>query len=259
MIDLIYLTHNRLEFTQASFEALLANTDWSLVNQLWIFDEGSTDGTKQYLKAAVQRRVAKVRAAMFLADYSGGPVTCMNDWLDEPGCDVFAKIDNDVIVPPGWLNAALAVMEAHPELGFLGLEPPASRTPAPWAMNKPVPKPDNQGYGLCGSWPRGCYMPCEAIGGIGLMRRSAFGNERMTPHSIYGGWTDWQLQHPEIIKGWICPPLKLFLLDRLTFEPWASLSKRYIAEGSQRYWTPYDDKDREALWGWWEDQQSKAL
>lgn len=264
MIDLIYLTHNRLEFTQASFEALLANTDWSLVNQLWLFDEGSTDGTKQYLKAAVDRRAAKVRAAMFLADYSGGPVTCMNDWLDEPGCDIFAKIDNDVIVPPGWLNAAVGVMEAFPKLGFLGIEPPASRTPAPWAdRRRPVPKPEEEHpssmryrhwaiadvFDISAKNP--AYAQCDAIGGVGLMRRSAFGKQRMKPHSTYGGFTDWQIAHPEVTKGWIVPPLKLFLLDRLPLEPWASLSKRYIEEGLQRPWTNYEPKDADALWSWW--------
>ena len=29
MVDLLYLAHNRLEFTKASVEALIANTDWS--------------------------------------------------------------------------------------------------------------------------------------------------------------------------------------------------------------------------------------
>ena len=73
----------------------------------------------------------------------------------------------------------------------------------------------------------------------------------MKPHSTYGGWTDWQIQHTEIIKGWLCPPIKLFLLDRLPMEPWASLSKRYIAEGQQRPWSLYDQKDAAQLWQWW--------
>lgn len=95
------------------------------------------------------------------------------------------------------------------------------------------------------------YAQCDAIGGVGLMRRSAFGKQRMKPHSTYGGFTDWQIAHPEVTKGWIVPPLKLFLLDRLPLEPWASLSKRYIEEGLQRPWTNYEPKDADALWSWW--------
>ena len=35
-------------------------------------------------------------------------------------------------------------------------------------------------------------------------------------------------------------PLKVFLLDRLPGEPWASLSRKYIAKGWQRAWSGYD-------------------
>lgn len=214
MIDILFPTYERREFAVASLRALRANTD-----------------LRQYR----------------LVPHSGnaaGPVEIMNQYLAEPGSEIFAKIDNDVIVPPGWLEAGLAVMEAHPELGLLGIEPPASRTSAPWAGGIRIPAPELVGV-------HDGYAPCEAIGGIGLMRRSAFaGRGALRPHSTYGGFTDWQMAHPEVTKGWIVPPLNVFLLDRLPIEPWVSLSKYYVATGWQRPWTNYtmDDSD---LWSWW--------
>ncbi len=73
----------------------------------------------------------------------------------------------------------------------------------------------------------------------------------MRQHSTYGGFTDWQQRHPELVNGWIVPPLKLFLLDRLPIEPWASLSKKYESTGQQRFWTRYPMEAAPALWEWW--------
>ena len=85
------------------------------------------------------------------------------------------------------------------------------------------------------------------------MRRSAFANRPpMNPHGFngVGGFTNWQTETADVCKGWVVPPLKLFLLDRLPMEPWCSLSKKYIAEGIQRPWTQYPDSAKH-LWEWW--------
>lgn len=244
MIDLLYLAKGRPEFTQASADALVANTNWDLVNSLHVYFDGqrNSSAAKFVLNAPGD--------VHFYPQEIGGPVAIMNNYLAQAGSPIFAKIDNDVIVPPGWLDHALAVMNQQPELDLLGIEPPASRTAAPWST-EPVRHPES-----AVPWAPGKsgYAPCDSIGGIGLMRRSAFaGRPAMRPHAEngVGGFTDWQLSNPAAQKGWLVPPLRLFLLDRLPFEPWASLSKRYIAEGIQRPWTNYDPEDKRDLWGWW--------
>jgi hypothetical protein len=52
-VDLLYLAFNRLAFTRLTFETLLANTDWNLVDRLLVYDDGSEDGTRAYLDAAI--------------------------------------------------------------------------------------------------------------------------------------------------------------------------------------------------------------
>jgi hypothetical protein len=240
MIDILYLAHKRPEFTRASLDALLKNTDWSRA-RLIVYTDG----------VPLSRDWAPPPSVCVLTAHYGGPVAIMNTHLWATKAELFAKIDNDTIVPPGWLDACLSVMEAHPELDLLGIESPASRTPNP-DSGRIVAPPESLVPASAG------YAPCDAIGGIGLMRTSAFaGRSAMKPHSIYGGFTDWQLAHPEVRKGWIVPPLKVFLLDRLPIEPWASLSREYIAKGWQRPWTNYSPESV-ALWDWWNPAEMRT-
>lgn len=244
MLDLLYLNYNRCKFAEASLRTLLVNTDWSLVRRIWFYDDGSTDGALELLT----RFRWPVPYEAVMGNFFRAPVASMNDFIwQRSRAGVFAKLDSDVIVPPGWLGVCAEVMERNPHLDLLGIEPPMSRTPAPWANGRRLPAPESYSpLNISG------YAPCDAIGGIGLMRRSAFtGRAPMKPHSTHGGFQDWQLAHPEVRKGWVVPPLRLFLLDRLPVEPWASLSREYIAQGWQRPWTNYTMADS-ALWDWWE-------
>lgn len=267
MIDILYLAKGRPEFADASFLNLVKNTAWNKAGRLFVYTDGDHFPLTLIGRRVVYRAAKElcdladrgIKAIVPMEDSFGGPVAIMSDFLSRRGADIFAKIDNDVIVPPGWLEQCLSVMEAHPELDLLGIEPPASRTPAPWAKGMPVPAPEY----CAGTVFTGCNpacAPCDSIGGIGLMRRSAFaGKPPMKPHGQngVGGFTDWQLENAHVCKGWIVPPLSLFLLDRLPFEPWLSLSKKYIAQGIQRPWTNYP-ASASHLWEWWLKKETAA-
>ena len=242
--DVLFIARNRLEFTRESFSALVANTDWLLVDMLWVYDDGSTDGTRQWL---TQRRGSLPMRCKIIDSCLGAPAAIMNNYLSRSSSDMFAKIDNDVIVPPGWLNSCMDVMRVCHDLDLLGIEPPKSRTPhVAGGPRSLCPELDTER-----DWSVDGYAPCSSIGGIGLMRKRAF-TSAMRPHSVYGGFTEWQLQHRAVAKGWICPPLSVFLLDRLPTEPWASLSREYIARGWQRAWSGYDPAN--PFWSWWTPQ-----
>ena len=240
--DVLFIARNRLEFTRESFAALIANTDWSLVDTLCVYDDGSTDGTRDWLMKASIDAPEQI-SLKIISSRLGAPAAIMNDYLARSTSELFAKIDNDVIVPPGWLNRCMDVMVKCAGLDLLGIEPPESRTPH-------VAGGIRSKYPELTALPGSYYVRCDSIGGIGLMRRSAFVNGTpMTPHSTYGGFTEWQLANRNVNKGWITPPLKVFLLDRLPTEPWASLSSKYIAKGWQRAWSGYDPTN--PFWSWW--------
>lgn len=246
MIDILFLAHNRLEFTIASRASLEINTDWSQVGRLVKYvdvgPDGRDDGTADVVTSFHPGGpTCYTRVGQF-----GGPVNIMQEYLREFGTPdgVFAKVDNDVIVPPGWWNAGSHVMAYHPELDLLGIEPPASRTRSPYGGKLP-PAPEALMSCTMG------YAPCDSIGGVGFMRCRAFEQGRMRQHSTYGGFTDWQIGNRGVTKGWIVPPLKLFLLDRLPIEPWASVSRGYVAVGWQRPWSNYPESAAPLLWDWW--------
>jgi cellulose synthase/poly-beta-1,6-N-acetylglucosamine synthase-like glycosyltransferase len=226
MNDLLYLAFNRLEFTRKSFETMLANTHWSAFDRLVIYDDGSTDGTREYLEDQA-KKITAVETKLVVTQRQG-PVGIMVDYLSHADQDgLFAKIDNDVMVPPGWFPESYALMKRDPMIDLLGIE----------AM-----------YAI-GSGPRE-FMPAEYIGGIGLMRRRAFAKCLPTPRGRFG-FTAWQQDHPRVVKGWIKPALPICLLNLVPFEPWRSLSLEYIAKGWQRDWPGFMPAEFNAYWDWW--------
>lgn len=233
--DLLFLAKNRLAFTKASVEILIRNTNWNLVRKLWVYDDGSTDGTTQFL----EQTVFPVKTNMVTGFRFGGPVAVMRNFLTNPDApELFTKIDNDVLVPPRWLDKCMLVMNANPELDLLGIEPPESRTPH-YAGGMRSAAPEYTGPYVRGINKYG-YAPCTSIGGIGTMRTATVRSRAdLQGHSVYGGFTEWQIRHIGVRKGWIVPPIDVVLLDRLPVEPWQTLSREYILNGWQRGWTAY--------------------
>lgn len=228
MIDLLYVSHNRLAYTRETFTALLENTDWDEIDSLFIADDASKDGSREWLEQAARQVEANV---VFPKRKFGGPVAAMNWYLDhETEPESFAKVDNDMVVPPGWLGDMLKTMTMYPAIDILGMEP------------------------FLGT-PKDCPSPrapevAEHIGGKGVIRKRAFGHCRMVANGYYG-FTEWQVKHPAIVKAWVNPDIPCFGLDQLPFEPWTSLTQEYVEKKWHRYWPPYSE-DATGYWGWWE-------
>ena len=284
MVDILFLAHKRPEFTRASLKALVSNTDLSLHgeegktdprdNRLWLMTDGDIEPFIEYGDHLKLSGISDFR--------HGGPVACINGILNNDGgvwchpqAEFLAKIDNDTIVPPGWLPACLDIMRRFPNIDLLGIEPWTPDTKL-FRWNTPVmPEPANY-------WkfqPR----PVSHIGGIGVFRRSAFERfGRPVPNSADGryGFTEWQWQKRLMVKAFIDPPLPVFLLDHLPFGPWDDLSRKYettcvcganrsahqdsIGRPTEhtycgRQFTPiqrdvgwkYDTEKHRALWDWW--------
>lgn len=227
MIDLLYLAHNRLEFTRETFQTLLAHTNWKLVRRLYVYDDQSTDGTRQYLLSAILS--GPVRYELHMGDF-GSPVAALADFVQRAQAPLVAKVDNDTMVPSGWLEHCSEVMDNCPELDLLGIEPM------------------DQVDGKMASTP---YFRALCIGGIGIFRRSAFAEGTLRPDRKYYGFQTWQNQQRERLTfGWLNPPLRVFLLDRIPFAPWCEYSSRYIQIGWQRPWPAYPANDT-TRWEWW--------
>jgi hypothetical protein len=236
-IDILYLAWNRRAFTEASLKALQDNTDWSRVRALCLYCDGigEDDGTRKLMAEftlSVPHPEVYFEFAQYRGSCFGGPIEIMNHYLRGlVGCKPapwFAKIDNDVIVPPGWLQECLLMLRENPSVDLLGIEavcPPA------------MPHEER------------AIIPTDHIGGIGLMRTACFTDLPVPDGRL--GFSDWQIKH-DVVKAWLNPGLPVILLDRLPFEPWASLSKEYERKGWQRAWRHYTEADK-ALWSWWRE------
>ena len=234
-LDVLYLCKDRAAFTRASMRCLLDNTDWALVDNFFVYDDGSSPREKKVVYEMVHghdwSRSPGLKVQIRNTEF-GSPVAIMNDYLGRSEADVFAKIDNDIIVPPAWLVVMLQVLKDSPDIGLLGMQAGMGHRPPP-------------------DWD-GVYRaePATHIGGVGLMRRRVF--ERFgtpVPNGRFG-FTEWQHRnHPQ--PAWITPDLQLFALDFLPFEPWKSLSDAYKLVRIQRNWPIYDP-EMNWYWDWWE-------
>jgi cellulose synthase/poly-beta-1,6-N-acetylglucosamine synthase-like glycosyltransferase len=219
-VDLLFLAKNRLAFTVESFRALRRNTNWERVNQLVLYDDGSTDGTLGFLERRARATGAELRQTSL-----GSAIRVCNDFVRRSTADLVVKIDNDAMMPPGWLDTCLGIFERHPELQLLGLEE----------------------RGIAGEVPY-TYQPSDWVGGLFVARRSIFAGADLPQSSrVYYGWQTWH--SGRFHSGWIKPSLPVFLLDRVPFAPWSELTREYEAKGWQRPWKRYTAADAH-LWAW---------
>jgi len=250
-VSLVFPAYNRLEFTRQSWAALMANTDWSLVQEFHVYDDGSTDGTREFLDGEFldrfcsrnpDRHVSHVPEAHWHDTRFRSPMAITLDWIKHSRAPLLAKLDNDTIYPPNWLNAALDVMARKPQIDMLGLE----------AMRQTAPASPDGTYQGANGVARYNKLPARFVSGLGIYRRAAFSNS-LPADGGYFGLEEWQQATKEIQSGWIIPSLPVFLLDRMPNEPWRSLSEEYVRKGWQREWSlslRYKP-EQHAMWDWW--------
>jgi len=230
MRDLLYLAFNRREFTEITFGWLLENTSWDLVDRLIVYDDGSHDGTREWLRdnirACPQEHYLRETRLM-------SPVAVMNDYVDRSDAEWFCKVDSDICLPAGWLEAMTSVFDNH-DLELLGMEAGMSG------------KPDDDWDGIYR-----VNTDCSHIGGVGMMRPSCV---RRYPRPVANGRYGWtESQHKFKRKSaWICPDLRMASLDKIPVEPFVSLTEKYEGQGNniQRHWEPYPKEMADYHWGW---------
>jgi hypothetical protein len=229
MIDLVFPVYNRLEFTMVAARALAAHTNPALVGKVHVYDDNSVDGAG---RAAFEILAATFPSTIVIRRETGfgGPVEVMNEYLNFSRCELFAKIDNDTVVCPRWLDICFQVMQRNPRLDLLGIEP-----------HHQIEGPEYESE-------RG-YDIATHIGGIGLMRTECFKRSRrmLYQSQVYYGFTHWQVLEEEVRKGWLTPALPITLLDRIPVDPWKSLSEKYLANKWQREFSVYDPASH-VLW-----------
>ncbi|HXR30842.1 MAG TPA: glycosyltransferase family 2 protein [Solirubrobacterales bacterium] len=112
--SIVLVTRDGLVFTRLCIESVLASTEGDF--ELIVVDNGSEDGTTSYL-TALARRDARVK--VILNGRNLGFAAACNQGLALARAEHLVLLNNDTMVPPGWLGGLLRHL-ANPGVGLVG-------------------------------------------------------------------------------------------------------------------------------------------
>jgi glycosyltransferase involved in cell wall biosynthesis len=134
---------NQLEFTRQCVRALLRHTrpSWELI----LIDNGSTDGTGEYL--AGLQDAAPVPVTVIANETNRGFPAAINQGLHEARGEYLVLLNNDVVVTDAWLDQLVALTEMR----FREGEPPCEPHPHPARTSAAADRPpDARSVSLAG-------------------------------------------------------------------------------------------------------------
>jgi GT2 family glycosyltransferase len=119
--SIIVVTWDNLAFTRLCLDSVIANTEYPNYEVI-VVDNASTDGTVEEL----QRLTGELpHVRLILNDHNAGFGPANNQGLSAASGDIFVVLNNDTVVPRGWLTR-LARHLKNPAVGLLG--PATNRT-----------------------------------------------------------------------------------------------------------------------------------
>lgn len=115
---LVLITWNRLPLTKLTLESVLQNPDETF--RLTIWDNASTDGTVEFLREYVTD--PRIDQIVFSKE-NVGQIEAVNTIWSRTDADLLGKLDNDCILPRGWIRAFSKAHEDVQELGAVACWP----------------------------------------------------------------------------------------------------------------------------------------
>lgn len=118
--SVVILAHSGVEFTRHCYEGLLAARD--LPRELFLVDNGSTDGTSELIASVVPRFEEKgVSVTTWRNEENKGCSLARNEAWEKATARYTVFLDNDTVVCTNdWLSRFMDVFEREPSLGVLG-------------------------------------------------------------------------------------------------------------------------------------------
>jgi GT2 family glycosyltransferase len=112
-IDLLFLTCNRLHYTTISLPALLSDPKEEFSLTIW--DNGSTDGTRDYLNSFEDSRITR----KVLSKENLGSIHPINKVFFNSSADLVGLVADDLLVTPGWTRPLAQAHADVPEFGMI--------------------------------------------------------------------------------------------------------------------------------------------
>lgn len=113
-IDLIYIAYNRLPYTKITLPALLKDPTEEFSLTIW--DNGSTDGTREFISSIDDPRISRTVFARENVLLHGA----VNDLVSKSSADLIGMIFDDILVTPGWTRPLAQAHADVPEFGMIG-------------------------------------------------------------------------------------------------------------------------------------------
>lgn len=112
-VSIIVVGYNRLDKTKRCVESILKYTQ-TIDYELWLIDNGSSDGTLDYFQSVPYRNKKIIRISKNIgAGYPG-----FLHKISELGTFI-CIVANDIIVTPHWLENMLICMKSDPKIGMI--------------------------------------------------------------------------------------------------------------------------------------------
>ncbi|MGV7223971.1 MAG: glycosyltransferase [Nitrospinales bacterium] len=204
-VSLVMFTYNRIEYTREALDTLIKNTDYPF--DLYIVDNYSTDGTREWLETFRLEYPDRIKDIRFNPTNEGLPGPT-NDFWSRVDSELIGKVDNDTLVPPGWLERLVEAHQKIPELAVVG-----------GYHFQPEDFDDNSARSRLYAHNGIKILPDMHIGGCCyLMKKSiqkVFGPMKFNPALKIHGWTEYQhmLAGAGYIVGYLYPIIQLEYMD----------------------------------------------
>lgn len=114
-VSIIVVTYNNLDLTTACIESLIRNTTHPNY-EIIVIDNASTDGTQSYLR---QLSSLEIPVRISLNRENRGFAAANNQGLGMATGDVLVLLNNDTLVPKGWLDPLIRHLN-DPSVGLVG-------------------------------------------------------------------------------------------------------------------------------------------
>ena len=204
-VSLVMFTYNRIEYTREALHTLMKNTRYPF--DLYIVDNYSTDGTREFLEAVRLEYPDRMKDIRYNSTNEGLPGPT-NDFWSRVNSELIGKVDNDTLVPPGWLERLVEAHQKIPKLAVVGgyhfrpedFDDHAARSRL-YAYNGINILPDGH-IGGC------CYLMKKSI-------QKIIGPMKINPALKIHGWTEYQhmLSDAGYIVGYLYPLIQLEYMD----------------------------------------------
>ena len=204
-VAILMFTYDRLEYTREALHTLMKNTRYPF--DLYIVDNYSTDGTRAWLEATRLEYSDRIKDIRYNSANEGLPGPT-NDFWSRVDVDLLGKVDNDTLVPSGWLERLVEAHRKVPKLAVVGgyhFRPEDIDDKS--ACSKLY---EHDGIKVLSDTHIGgcCYLMKKSI-------QKKFGPMKFNPALKIHGWTEYQhmLVGAGYIVGYLYPFIQLEYMD----------------------------------------------